>query len=197
MRLDGLPAATNSIEKASLHRFIAADQVLKLFAPIPSKENGIDIEGLVADGQGRLFVGLRGPVLRENWVPVIVLSLKTGSALSDFTTEVRYVNLGGLGIRDLARADGGLLILAGPVGDAPPQAKLFFWNGKDGVPDSGKIERVTLLGDIPAPDEGKAEGIALLQEDRPDRDSWDLLVVYDGVPNGAPARFQVTKPRPH
>jgi hypothetical protein len=31
---------------------------------IPGKDNGLDIEGLAVAGENRLFVGLRGPVLR-------------------------------------------------------------------------------------------------------------------------------------
>jgi len=193
-RIKRLP--DGAVEKASLTGLLAGDAVLNPFIPIPSKENGIDIEGLAADGEGRLFVGFRGPVLRLNFVPVAVLTLPaSGSSLSAFTSELRYVNLDGQGIRDLVRVDGGFLILSGPVGDAPPQARLYFWDGKDGLPDGDRVARAVLVVDLPSPAGGKAEGLTLLEKDQAGAEAWDLLVVYDGVAGGAPTRFAVRKPR--
>lgn len=194
-RVKGLEGG--AVEKASLSTFLSQDPVLKLFVPIPSKENGVDIEGIAADGQGRLFVGFRGPVLRLNFVPVVVLTLGEGGALTDFTEEVRYVDLGGHGIRDITRVHGGFLILSGPVGDGPPSARLFFWDGQDGLPDGSKLARALFVIDVPAPPGGKAEGMTLLQDDGAEKESWDLLVVYDGVVGGAPKRFKVKKPKAH
>jgi len=37
----------------------------------------------------------------------------------------------------------------------------------------------------------------LLQDDGAEKESWDLLVVYDGVVGGAPKRFKVKKPKAH
>ena len=58
-------------ETTSLWKSITRSPILKPFSKLPSKENGIDIEGL-AFADGRLYVGFRGPVLRDNWVPVLV-----------------------------------------------------------------------------------------------------------------------------
>ncbi len=95
---------------------------------IPSKENGVDIEGIAFDGTD-LYVGLRGPVLRWNFVPVLVVNFEQ---LDNAT--MRYVQLDGRGIRDLARVPNGFLILAGPNGDEPLSYELYFWNGKDCFP---------------------------------------------------------------
>ena len=45
---------------------------------IPSKDNGFDIEGLAVSGN-RVFVGLRGPVLR-GWSIILELRVKDASA---------------------------------------------------------------------------------------------------------------------
>src|SRR6266508_350209 len=76
---------------------------------VASKENRVDIEGLAVK-DGRLYFGFRGPVLRDGWVPILVTAWDDVDA-----AEVRYVQLDGRGIRDIAVVDDGFLILAGPV----------------------------------------------------------------------------------
>jgi hypothetical protein len=55
---------------------------------------------------------------------------------------------------------------------------------------SGRVGRATLLGTIPTPAGGKAEGIALLGESAT---TFSILVVYDGARSGAPTEFSVRK----
>ena len=43
--------------------WLAGEPLLRPFLPIPSKDNGLDIEGITARGD-RVLLGLRGPVLR-------------------------------------------------------------------------------------------------------------------------------------
>lgn len=90
----------------------------------PGKENGFDIEGL-AVYQGKIFLGLRGPVLR-GWAIILELQIKQTRTpgklrLQKLATGQRYkkrfVNLNGLGIRDLCVSGEDLLILAGPTMD--------------------------------------------------------------------------------
>ena len=88
---------------------ITAHAVLAGFTSIASKENGVDIEGLAVK-DGRLYFGFRGPVLRDGWVPILVTAWDDVDA-----AEVRYVQLDGRGIGDIAAVDDGFLILAGPV----------------------------------------------------------------------------------
>jgi hypothetical protein len=57
----------SQLEVTSLMPAIEQDPVLKEFTRLPGKENGVDIEGL-AVRDGRLYVGFRGPVLRDNFV---------------------------------------------------------------------------------------------------------------------------------
>ena len=46
------------------------------------------------------------------------------------------------------------------------------------------------IGVVPAPVGGKPEGLAVIAESA---ESYELLVVYDGPPNGAPRRLRVDK----
>src|SRR4030095_15559862 len=118
--------------RASLRGFLDTTEPFKSFGAIASKENGVDAEGLAVRDQ-RLYIGFRGPVLRGNFTPI--LRCRFGSPIGE--PEVLFVNLGGCGVRDLARVDGGLLILAGPVGDGLGSYQLYLWDGRDGVPGEG------------------------------------------------------------
>ncbi len=164
-------------DRISLRKIIRNDPALKVFCGIPSKENGVDIEGLAVK-DGWLHVGFRGPVFRGNYVPVLKLRWEEPEQY-----ELLYVRLGGRGIRDIAAVSDGFLILAGPGGSGSESYQIYHWNGKDTVPgkdrktkDQGKLR---LLGEIPMPDENsKAEGLAVLEERE---DSWQLVIAYDGA----------------
>jgi Protein of unknown function (DUF3616) len=94
-----------------LQGILKGDKILGPFTKIPSKENGTDIEGIAVKDE-TLFLGFRGPVRRENFVPVMVLQLDRPE---DY--ELRFVNLDGHGIRDITAVENGFLIIGGPVGD--------------------------------------------------------------------------------
>ncbi|MDJ0716808.1 MAG: DUF3616 domain-containing protein [Prochloraceae cyanobacterium] len=176
-----------SIESINIKETILQDKVLKIFTQIPSKENGIDIEGIAVDGD-QLYLGFRGPVLRLNYVPVVVTKFDNPS---DY--EIRYVNLGGNGIRDLTQVKDGFLMISGPVGDGEGSYQLYFWDGSDSIPgrDKQKEAQISLLGKIPSPRGAKAEGITVMEEIS---SVYKVIIVYDGLPNGAATLFQVTKP---
>lgn len=175
-------------EKIDVRPIIEDDKILGAFSKIPSKENGVDIEGIATDGKW-LYLGFRGPMLDNTFVPV--LRIKFDSPQADH--ELRFVSLGGRGIRDLARVQNGFLVLAGPVGDGPGSYQLYHWDGEDVVPGTDRpAGKVKLLGDLAAePHGGKAEGLVVVSEVGP---VYDLIVVYDGVSNGGATRFRVTKP---
>jgi len=115
---------TKSVEQSSLRSFLNEQEPFRSFGSTASKENGIDIEGLAAFN-GDLYAGFRGPVLRGNYTPV--LRFKFGSPIDE--PELLFLDLGGRGIRDLAHAKGGMIILAGPVGDGPGSTSCAFWFG--------------------------------------------------------------------
>ncbi|WP_198507327.1 DUF3616 domain-containing protein [Mariprofundus ferrinatatus] len=175
-------------DRISLLPIIESDPVLAPFTRIPGKENGIDIEGLAAR-DGLLYAGFRAPVLRDGYLPVLQFDFDNAAT----TARTLYVNLGGRGIRDMATVSDGFLLLAGPVGDEPVSFQLLHWNGRDLLPgkDRNGAGRITLIGELAVPDGGKAEGMALLQETDQD---YELIIVFDGLDNGAPQQFTIGKP---
>jgi hypothetical protein len=153
----------------------------------PAKEGGIDVEGLALAPDGRLVFGLRGPVLLGEYCPVVVADFEHPEQ-----AEVRFVRLGGLGIRGMARVADGYLVLAGPVGDGEDY-RLFLWDGTDMVPgtDAPETELVD-LGAVPRPSAAaKPEGVTVLATSPA---AYTVLVVFDSAPNGAPTELSVPKP---
>lgn len=184
LTIEGRP--DGRIEQVNLRPLLSKDPLLGPFTRIPSKENGLDLEG-VAERDGRLWIGCRGPVLRDNLVPVLVLEFDRPRRY-----QRRLVDLGGQGIRDLAVVEDGLLVLAGPVGDAKGPYSLWLWDGEDQMPGAERSVRPAIqLGELEAPPNGKAEGLEVLAERS---DSWRVLVLYDGVVDGAPRAFVVDRP---
>lgn len=101
-------------------------------ATIPGKENGFDIEGLVVY-QNKIFLGLRGPVLR-GWAVMLELELENSTPellqLKPIGTQGQqykkhFINLNGLGIRDLCLVGEDLLILAGPTMDLDGPVRVY------------------------------------------------------------------------
>jgi len=174
-----IDADGHALEKRriTLRKIIQNDPVLKTFRRIPSKENGVDIEGLAAQ-DGWLYIGFRGPVFRENYVPVMKLKF----ADPEDSYELLYVRLDGRGIRDMAGVSDGFLILAGPVGDGTDSYQLYHWDGKDVIAGKDRnpdeMGKLHLLGEINPPQEGKVEGLAVLQEQPT---LYQLIIAYDGV----------------
>ncbi len=170
--LSGMSMEDNT--STDLDTIFERDKILKLFNGIPSKENGIDLEG-IAFRDGQLFLGFRGPVLRENFVPIIVTTFED---TKDY--EMRFVDLNGKGIRDLVAVNNGFLIVAGPVSKGDNRFYLHFWNGQDEIPGHDRIiEKNQCIGEIPTPHpEAKAEGITILEENE---DYYKAIIIFDGV----------------
>jgi hypothetical protein len=163
------------------------DSHLGRFLSIPCKENGFDIEG-VAMVRGRLFLGLRGPVL-GGWAVMLELKLAEVSPyilrLAPISRDgglykKHFLDLCGLGIRDLCVDGEGLLILAGPTMDLDGHVVVYRWNDLPGRKKECIVRRKDLKRELEfrfrRRDAGcdRAEGIARLPQ-RPGH----LLVVYD------------------
>ena len=103
------------------------------YMAIPGKDNGFDIEGLAVDGR-RLLLGLRGPVLR-GWSALLEIEVEAlGNSLrlvplDDSGTLVRkhFLQLDGLGVRDLHFSGDDLYILAGPTMVLNGEIRVFKW----------------------------------------------------------------------
>jgi hypothetical protein len=165
------------------------DRHLARFLSIPGKENGFDIEGLAATRRS-IFLGLRGPVL-AGWAVILEVA---PAPLSDryLTLEPigpkkrlyrkHFLDLEGLGIRELALHGDDLLVLAGPTMDLDGRVLVYRWR------DAAKAKRPQIVqrDDLDVvlefqlrshvPGRDHAEGIALI--DGP-RGEPELLVVYD------------------
>ncbi len=120
------------------------------FAAIPSKENGVDVEGLVVDGD-RVGLGLRGPVI-NGWGLVVEVAVKGhGGALKlDGDLKTHFLDLGGLGVRDLKRRADDVLILAGPTMKLDGPTRVFRWRGWNGA-GAGEdlLQRPELVLELP------------------------------------------------
>ena len=122
-RLDG-DGVDDQLTKA-----LRADRHLGPFCSIPSKENGLDIEGLAVAGS-RIFLGLRGPVLR-GWAVVLEFELNDSAAgvlaIKGGAVRKHFLQLGGLGVRDLAIEGKDLYILTGPTMDLDGPSYVYRW----------------------------------------------------------------------
>lgn len=118
-----------------LTRALAQDPHFGPFMAIPGKDNGFDIEGLAVDGR-RLLLGLRGPVLR-GWSALLEIAVESRgdqlrlSPLDDSGTLIRkhFLQLDGLGVRDLHFSGEDLYILAGPTMVLDGDIRVFKWPG--------------------------------------------------------------------
>lgn len=160
---------------------LRADPHLGLFLPIPSKDNGLDIEGL-AVRDDRVWLGLRGPVLR-GWAAVLELQLDLAGdgtlQLLRMNDKLRhrkhFLQLDGLGIRDLLFDGDDLLVLAGPTMSDPGACHLFRWPqaakiGNDSLTWRDELAVLHTFPDV----EGRDHAEAVTWDK-----NGDILVAYD------------------
>ena len=118
-----------------LTRALADDPHFGPYMAIPGKDNGFDIEGLAVDGH-RLLLGLRGPVLR-GWSALVEIAVEARgdhlrlAPLDDTGTLIRkhFLQLDGMGVRDLHFSGDDLYILAGPTMVLNGDNRVFKWPG--------------------------------------------------------------------
>ncbi|GAA4353888.1 DUF3616 domain-containing protein [Hymenobacter saemangeumensis] len=159
---------------------LADDPHIGPFLTIPGKDNGFDIEGLAVTNKGQVFVGLRGPVLR-GWALALELypeedkhgQLRLGKVKGAAQTYYRkhFLDLRGMGLREMRECGPDMLLLAGPTMDLDGTIAVYRWPGAtrltaDSLIPADKLQR---LFDVPhghGPTAGKdrAEGMALLDE---------------------------------
>lgn len=168
------------------------DDHLGSYFGIPGKDNGFDIEGLAVVGK-RIFLGLRGPVLR-GWAVILEIAVKEHPRHASLLKlrsigpqgrlyRKHFLHLDGLGIRDLCTQGSDLLILAGPTMSLEGPVRVFRWKGGTDQKGESMVPRKELdqLLDVPhGQDVGHAEGMTLFSLDGGPANS--LLVVYDSIP---------------
>jgi hypothetical protein len=161
--------------KGGIVRELRDDEHLRHFLRIPGKDNGFDVEGLAVLGE-RVFIGLRGPVLR-GWAIILELEpvedrerpdrlrlRKIGANGERYRKH--FLALEGMGIRDLRRDGDDLLVLAGTTLSEEAPAALWRWPGgaRPGLPSlvRGKeLLRVLDLPFAPGKRDDHAEAVAL------------------------------------
>ena len=181
-----------------LYEALSSDRHLRPFieSSIPSKDNGLDIEGLAVKEE-RLFLGLRGPVLR-GWAIILELELteiESGvlglKEIGDGGAKYKkyFLDLNGLGVRELCWQGDDLLILAGPTMAIEGEMQIYRWcdagqSDGDAIVERDEDELFPLF-DLPfTVGSDHAEGLALYS-------CWEkedgLMVFYDS-PN--PSRLR-------
>ena len=150
----------------NLTDLLATDPHLAPFLAIPSKDNGLDVEGLAVHGD-TLYIGLRGPVLR-GWACVLeVLPTPddhdpTRLRFAAFNDGTRYrkhlLDLGGLGVRDLCPDGDDLLVLAGPSMALSGSVRLHRWHRAAQAETSRVVRGAELTLETELPGAGRPRG---------------------------------------
>ena len=159
--------------KDNLAALLAGDPHLGPFLALPGKDNGLDVEGIAVVGE-RVFLGLRGPVLR-GWAVVLELrpvETEPGRLRPREPYRKHFLDLGGLGVRDLCPHGGDLLLLTGPTMSLDGPVRLMRWRVRQSgeVVAAGELETLAELPYGVGCDH--PEGLAVLDDSR-------LMVVYD------------------
>lgn len=150
-------------------------------------DGGFNIEG-GAVVRGVMAVGLRAPLGPDGSALAVRLDAEALASGGDPRPRLHRLALGaGMGIRDLAPAAGGFLVLAGPSvsddGGERASSTIWFWAGDDRPP-----HRLAALGGLPK--KAKPEGLLVLGEDAT---GFRVLVLSDGVAGGAPAEYRLPR----
>lgn len=182
-----LRAAQLRGDKASsiLTEVLQDDEHIAPFMKIPGKDNGFDIEGLATCGK-RIYIGLRGPVLR-GWAMVLEVEPEEDEAgilhLKQITEDKPYkkhfLQLRGKGIRELRIFGNDIYILAGPTMDLDGVIAIYRWRNalnseEEQIIHNDELERLCEVPHGTGRDTGKdkAEGLAIY-------DDKHVLVVFD------------------
>ncbi len=167
-----------------LTKKLRKDPHLKAFFDIPGKDNGFDIEGL-AINENCVFLGLRGPVLR-GWAVVLALELKESNKKGETKLKLKnfrkyFLQLGGLGIRDLCIQGSDLLILAGPTMDLDGPVTVFRWKDAAQAKNSFVFQNdLEIVSEVPyGKGNDHAEGMTVFSTGEEGQNA--LLIVYDSA----------------
>jgi hypothetical protein len=167
-----------------LYDILQKDDHLKDFFAIPGKDNGFDIEGLAVYND-RVFLGLRGPVLR-GWAMILEIEFELDSdsklkirKKDDKKYRKHFIQLGGMGVRELCVYGNDLLVLAGATMDLSATIAVFRWKNAFTHDENElvKASEVEKLFEVPHgfgenAGKDKAEGMTLLNKN-------ELLIVFD------------------
>lgn len=158
---------------------------LRDFMKIPGKDNGFDIEGLAVSGK-RIFIGLRGPVLR-GWAIVLEVEaeeserglLRLKPVAENMLYRKHFLQLRGKGIREMRFLGDDIYMLAGPTMDLDGVIAIYRWRNAlhvsgEQLVHNDELERLCEVPHGYGEETGKdkAEGLAIFDEAH-------VLVVFD------------------
>lgn len=185
-RASGAPLGP--VQKSTrLRALLAGEPTLKAWAekPLRSPEkpmaHGVNIEGVAVNKDG-LFLAFRGPVLNGK---AQVLQVATEAVFTDAPLNSKRYEVptdADTGLRDIVALSNGFLLLTGPEMDADGAAHILYWGGP-AAPGT-----VRTLAAVNNPKGDKPESLTLLSETT---DTVEVLVMSDGVENGAPRRVRM------
>lgn len=185
----------DKIQRASLIPWLEKSEAFREYTKKPLQLNGFNIEGLTWDA-GKLFFGVRGPNVQGNtFVIETTPDSLFGGSLPQCTVHPLAVGPT-RGIRELTAVRDGFIIV---TGNASAEATKKFPTSQTRMADKvfdlflwrpGKEPALSSIGVLPGPS-GKAEGLLML-EDAPGY--VDLLVLFDGAPDGGPQCYRLTRP---
>lgn len=140
---------------------------LEAASRLPPKDRGaLNIEGLCPTPEGHLLVGFRNPIPQQMALLVPVLNADEVIAGRPARLgEPRLLDLGGLGIRELARWRDGYLIVAGAY-NGKGKSRLYSWAGGESRPERVRAPGLKDLNPeaiVVYP--GKPEAFQLLSDD--------------------------------
>ena len=141
------------------------------FVHLPSKENGLDIEGMAHVIDDKVFLGLRGPLI-DSIAVVMQVPIKDGLRIGADEPKIHFLDLGGLGVGDLAHFGSDLLVLAGPVSSAVGPFRIYRWSPRE--TDAVQALDEPILDDR-TNDSEHPEGICRLEY----RGAEGILILYD------------------
>lgn len=179
------------VESQSLVEAFGADADLAASMSVPLDQGGLTIEGLATDGTS-LFVGLRGPTIKDEAV-IVSVPIQALFGDAEMNPEIIRVALGTntrgavRGVRDLIALDDQLLILAGRAID--PDKKDQVEKGDYAIYSlqGAKVEKLTDLARYG--DHFRPEGLLLLGP--PGEQPTRLMLLFDGAPNGQPTLLEL------
>ncbi len=123
-----------TVDGNELTQAIAEDEHLQPFLAIPGNENGLAVGGIAVYGK-KVFLGLRGPVL-HGWGIILELEIEEDSDQLLHLKPIgpdgqrykkHFLQLDGLGIRDLCLDGQDLLLLARPSQDFDWPVMVYRW----------------------------------------------------------------------
>lgn len=158
-------------------------------------QQGINIEGMAVQ-DGRLYFGLRGPVL-DGAAQVLAVDADALFSSGDLRATRTTLALGQRGIRDMVAVPGGMLLLAGPDDGAAHQGMgwgIWWWDGKP----STAVVTPQLLAELDlrsvqarkCDKEIKPEALTVLAETP---QAYRVLVLSDGMCDGGAMEFTVAR----